>query len=54
MGESKVYFTSFKTTEELFINSFLNTKSLMKTNPEKIEKIRAWGKERAVWAGKDI
>ena len=41
-------------TEELFINSFLNTKSLMKTNPEKIEKIRAWGKERAVWAGKDI
>ena len=41
-------------TEELFINSFLNTKPLLKTNPEKIDKIRAWGKERAVWAGKDI
>lgn len=39
-------------TEELFINTFTKTTSLSKTNPEKINKIKTWGKEHAVPATK--
>lgn len=39
-------------TEELFINTFTKTVSLSKTNPEKINKIKTWGKEHAVPATK--
>lgn len=39
-------------TEELFINTFTKTASLSKTNPEKINKIKAWGKEHAIPATK--
>lgn len=39
-------------TQDLFINAFTNTVSLSKTNPEKIEKIRSWGKDHAVSATK--
>lgn len=39
-------------TESLFIDAFTKTVSLSKTNPEKIEKIRTWGKEHAVSATK--
>lgn len=40
-------------TETIFIDTFTKTVSLSKTNPEKIEKIRAWGKEHAVSATKE-
>lgn len=39
-------------TENLFIDTFTKTVSLSKTNPEKINKIRDWGKEHAVSATK--
>jgi len=35
-------------TPELFRRSFQNLVPLSKTNPEKIEEIRAWGRDRAV------
>lgn len=39
-------------TEGLILNELSKVVSLSKTNPEKIEKIRAWGRERAVNASK--
>ena len=39
-------------TDETFINFFSNVVPLSRTSPEQIESIRAWGKERAVPAGK--
>ena len=39
-------------TENIFIDTFNKTVSLSKTNPEKINKIRDWGKEHAVPATK--
>lgn len=39
-------------TEQLFIDTFTKTVSLSKTNPEKIEQIRAWGKDHAIPATK--
>lgn len=39
-------------TENIFIDTFNKTVSLSKTNPEKIEKIRAWGKDHALPATK--
>lgn len=41
-------------SEELMINELTKVVSLSKTNPEKIEKIRNWGKERATKASKDM
>ncbi len=41
-------------TEDLIVNELSKVVSLSKTNPEKIEKIRQWGKERATKASKDI
>lgn len=38
----------FELTEENIINAFNNVVPLSQTSPEKIESIRAWGKERAV------
>jgi SpoVK/Ycf46/Vps4 family AAA+-type ATPase len=35
-------------TDELFLRSFRNIVPLTKTNPERIEAIRAWGRDRAV------
>ena len=35
-------------TPELFRSSFQNVVPLSRTNPEKIEEIRAWGHDRAV------
>lgn len=37
-------------TEEFFKKAFINVVPMTKTNPEKIEAIRHWGKERAVSA----
>lgn len=39
-------------TENLLIDELSKVVSLSKTNPEKINEIRAWGKERAVKASK--
>ena len=39
-------------SEDLIINELSKVMSLSKTNPEKVEKIRNWGKERAVPASK--
>ena len=39
-------------TQQLFVDTLSNLISLSKTNPEKIEKIRTWGKEHAVSATK--
>ena len=39
-------------TEELIINELSRVVSLSKTNPEKIQAIREWGRERAVNASK--
>ena len=41
-----------KLTEELIISELQKVVSLTKTNPEKINKIREWGKERAIPASK--
>ena len=43
---------SVQLTEELIITELQKVVSLSKTNPEKISKIRAWGKERAIPASK--
>ncbi|OUS69481.1 ATPase [Paenibacillus sp. MY03] len=40
-------------TEETFINYFTNVVPLSQTSPEQIDAIRAWGKERAVPAGRN-
>ena len=39
-------------TEELVITELTKVVSLSKTNPEKIEAIRNWGKERATQASR--
>jgi len=39
-------------TDETFINYFSNVVPLSRTSPEQIEAIRAWGRERAVPAGR--
>ena len=39
-------------SEELIISELQKVVSLTKTNPEKINKIREWGKERAIPASK--
>lgn len=41
-----------KLSEELIVNELSRVVSLSKTNPEKIQEIRAWGKERAINASK--
>ena len=41
-------------SEELIVSELSKVVSLSKTNPEKIEKIRTWGKERATKASKDM
>ena len=41
-----------KSLEELIVNELSRVVSLSKTNPEKIQAIRAWGKERAINASK--
>lgn len=41
-------------TDETFINNFTNVVPLSQTSPEQIDSIRAWGKERAVPAGKSF
>lgn len=43
---------SIQLSEELVIEELQKVVSLSKTNPEKINKIRAWGKERAIPASK--
>ena len=40
-------------SEELIVNELSKVVSLSKTNPEKIDKIRKWGQERATKASKD-
>ena len=40
-------------TEELITNELSKVVSLSKTNPEKINKIREWGKERAIKASRE-
>ena len=40
-------------TEQLIIDELSKVVSLSKTNPEKIQKIRNWGKERATKASKE-
>ncbi|MET8064968.1 ATPase, partial [Micromonospora sp. NPDC005313] len=37
---------------EFVIDTFANTFPLSRTNPEQIEEIRGWGRERAVPAGR--
>jgi SpoVK/Ycf46/Vps4 family AAA+-type ATPase len=37
---------------DFMLNTFVNTSPLSRTNPEQIEEIRAWGRERAVPAGR--
>jgi len=41
-------------SEQLLLDELSKVVSISKTNPEKIEKIRAWGKERAVSASKQL
>lgn len=41
-------------SEDLIVNELSKVVSLSKTNPEKIDKIRKWGHERATNASKDI
>ena len=41
-------------SEEIIIKYFENTVPLSQTSPEQIEYIRAWGRERAVPAGKSF
>ena len=40
-------------SENLIVDELSKVVSLSKTNPEKIQKIRDWGKERATKASKD-
>lgn len=49
----QVVANNIQLTESLFIDTFSKTVSLSKSNPEKIEKIRVWGKEHAVSATKE-
>ncbi|MGG7213204.1 AAA family ATPase [Clostridium nigeriense] len=47
----KAYLDGFESiTEDFFKKAFINVVPMTKTNPEKIEDIRNWGKERAVSA----
>jgi len=39
---------------DFVLNSFANTSPLSRTNPEQIEDIRTWGRERAVPAGRAV
>ncbi|MGI5152318.1 AAA family ATPase [Plantactinospora sp. CA-294935] len=39
---------------EFVLDTFANTYPLSRTNPEQIEEIRAWGRERAIPAGRSI
>jgi SpoVK/Ycf46/Vps4 family AAA+-type ATPase len=39
---------------EFVIDAFSNTFPLSRTNPEQIEEIRAWGRERAIPAGRSL
>jgi len=48
----QVVANNIQLTQNIFIDTFSKTVSLSKTNPEKIEKIRAWGKEHAISASK--
>lgn len=48
----KIVAEECKLTQELVLGKFKNAMSLSKTNPESIEKIRAWGKEHATPASK--
>jgi SpoVK/Ycf46/Vps4 family AAA+-type ATPase len=48
----QVVANNIQLTQNIFIDTFNKTVSLSKTNPEKIEKIRAWGKEHAISASK--
>lgn len=41
-------------TDQTFLNFFTNVVPLSQTSPEQIDAIRAWGKERAVPAGRGI
>ncbi|MFD0712926.1 AAA family ATPase [Paenibacillus sp. GCM10027626] len=41
-------------TDQTFINYFTNIVPLSQTSPEQIDAIRAWGKERAVPAGRHV
>lgn len=48
----QVVANNIQLTPNIFIDTFSKTVSLSKTNPEKIEKIRVWGKEHAISATK--
>jgi len=48
----QVVANNIQLTQNIFIDTFNKTVSLSKTNPEKIEKIRSWGKEHTVSATK--
>ena len=48
----QVVANNIQLTQNIFIDTFNKTVSLSKTNPEKIEKIRSWGKNHAVSATK--
>ena len=48
----QVVANNIQLTQNIFVDTFSKTVSLSKTNPEKIEKIRAWGKEHAISATK--
>ena len=49
----KVVANNITLTQNTFIDAFNNTVSLSKTNPDKINKIRAWGHEHATPASKE-
>lgn len=49
----KVVANNITLTQNTFIDAFSNTISLSKTNPDKINKIRAWGHEHATPAAKE-
>ena len=48
----QVVANNIQLTQNIFIDTFNKTVSLSKTNPQKIEKIRSWGKEHAISASK--
>lgn len=48
----QVVANNIQLTQNIFIDTFNKTVSLSKTNPEKIEKIRNWGREHAISASK--
>ncbi len=45
--------TELRITEEMLINTLSRVQSISKTNPEKINTIREWGKQRALNASKE-